>query len=135
MLLLADIDECAELDDVCRDGRCSNTFGSFLCVCPDGYTLDDSQRACIGKLYLLPVICQLSSSYPPASISFICDLGARKHYRGGWGLQSTKSQTEQENHETGPSSPFTAFFKSTGLRIVAMDVGRWLQLVDVTRYE
>ncbi|KAG0426053.1 hypothetical protein HPB47_026819, partial [Ixodes persulcatus] len=41
------IDECAELDDVCRDGRCSNTFGSFLCVCPDGYTLDNSQRACI----------------------------------------------------------------------------------------
>ncbi|XP_077556924.1 fibrillin-1-like isoform X1 [Haemaphysalis longicornis] len=44
---MEDVDECLELDDVCHDGRCSNTFGSFHCVCPDGYALDDTQRNCV----------------------------------------------------------------------------------------
>lgn len=44
---LEDVDECAELENICQDGRCSNTFGSFMCVCSKGYQLDDSQHACI----------------------------------------------------------------------------------------
>ncbi|XP_065299649.1 fibrillin-2-like isoform X2 [Dermacentor albipictus] len=44
---LEDVDECEELENVCVEGRCSNTFGSFYCVCPDGYALDDTQRNCV----------------------------------------------------------------------------------------
>eukprot|EP00795_Rhopilema_esculentum_P005941 gene5941-11289_t len=43
----ADIDECKIFDQVCKNGYCQNTPGSFKCVCPTGYTLDDSQRNCL----------------------------------------------------------------------------------------
>ncbi|XP_067140465.1 fibrillin-2-like [Centruroides vittatus] len=46
-VVLEDIDECGELYGICNAGRCSNTFGSFMCICPDGFTLDDTQRNCI----------------------------------------------------------------------------------------
>ncbi|XP_035216115.1 fibrillin-1-like [Stegodyphus dumicola] len=44
---IGDIDECQELNGICKGGRCSNTFGSFMCMCPDGYTLDDTHRNCV----------------------------------------------------------------------------------------
>lgn len=47
--LFLDIDECREFSGVCKGGRCSNTFGSFTCICPDGYKLDSTLRNCIGK--------------------------------------------------------------------------------------
>jgi len=47
----SDIDECAELSEVCRGGDCQNTFGSFLCVCPSGYHLDQRRRTCVGAHY------------------------------------------------------------------------------------
>jgi len=46
--LLLDIDECAELSDVCHGGECKNTFGSFVCVCPAGHHLDVRRRMCVG---------------------------------------------------------------------------------------
>lgn len=59
---------------------------------------------------------------------YLCPQGSEAPQRGV-GVQRTKSKTRQENHETGLSSPATAFLKPTGLRIVAMDAGRRLQSV------
>lgn len=46
-VMLEDVDECSELYGICNAGRCSNTFGSFMCICPDGFVLDETQRNCI----------------------------------------------------------------------------------------
>jgi len=42
-----DVDECKIFSQVCNNGLCQNTVGSFRCVCPTGYTLDDSKRNCL----------------------------------------------------------------------------------------
>ena len=34
-----DIDECRSRYNICRNGRCKNTKGSFTCECTDGYEL------------------------------------------------------------------------------------------------
>ncbi|CAI8040121.1 Fibrillin-1, partial [Geodia barretti] len=39
------IDECAENTDNCSQ-NCSDTLGSYQCVCYDGYTLDSDQHTC-----------------------------------------------------------------------------------------
>ena len=33
-----------------QNGRCSNTFGSFMCICNDGYKIDETNAVCVGKL-------------------------------------------------------------------------------------
>ena len=45
-----DIDECAVDNGGCSD-TCTNTLGSFLCQCPEGYILDTDDQTCIGKSY------------------------------------------------------------------------------------
>ncbi|KAL8220042.1 UNVERIFIED_CONTAM: hypothetical protein K2H54_037941, partial [Gekko kuhli] len=41
-----DVDECQERR-YCRNGDCTNTRGSFACVCHEGYILDSSRSSCI----------------------------------------------------------------------------------------
>ena len=46
-----DVDECQERLDACGGGQvCSNTNGSYICTCHDGYTLNDNS-VCQGKLF------------------------------------------------------------------------------------
>ena len=45
-----DVDECVEQQGLCpRPGTCKNTHGSFKCVCPRGYRLDESGTFCIDR--------------------------------------------------------------------------------------
>ena len=40
-----DIDECANDDNLCRNGFCTNTVGGYYCTCDSGY--DNSLRRCL----------------------------------------------------------------------------------------
>ncbi|XP_066993764.2 fibrillin-2 [Anabrus simplex] len=46
-VVLEDINECEELKNLCKNGHCINTFGSFMCKCNDGFRLDNTNAACI----------------------------------------------------------------------------------------
>lgn len=56
LCVIADVDECQWDADVCPPRwRCKNTFGSFVCVCQDGFvmgTLQDSVQCRGKKMYL-----------------------------------------------------------------------------------
>ncbi|CAM4617988.1 unnamed protein product, partial [Lepidochelys kempii] len=41
-----DVDECRE-GGFCQNGLCTNTPGSFSCLCHTGYILDSSRSSCI----------------------------------------------------------------------------------------
>jgi len=39
--VLWDVDECLESREVCMEGRCRNTVGSFVCACEDGFSVQN----------------------------------------------------------------------------------------------
>lgn len=41
-----DIDECSEHHNVCSNGHCENTDGSFVCHCHPGYELSEHNLTC-----------------------------------------------------------------------------------------
>ena len=49
VLSLSDLDECRNDPDICLNGICRNTEGSYKCFCEDGYTLSQSGEFCVGK--------------------------------------------------------------------------------------
>ncbi|KAK6492730.1 fibrillin-2 [Huso huso] len=42
-----DIDECKVMPNLCRNGQCINTMGSFRCLCKLGYTTDITGTTCV----------------------------------------------------------------------------------------
>lgn len=55
---IPDVDECALDSEACGcdpalsencTARCENLFGSFQCVCPDGYSFEPESQTCEGK--------------------------------------------------------------------------------------
>ena len=52
--VILDIDECIENRNLCFDGRCENTHGSYTCVCDLGYGVQEVgyNPRCIGKLLI-----------------------------------------------------------------------------------
>lgn len=45
----SDIDECRTIPDLCKNGLCINTLGSYRCVCNKGYKADKTGTQCVGK--------------------------------------------------------------------------------------
>ncbi|XP_033634915.1 fibrillin-2-like [Asterias rubens] len=41
-----DIDECILFPFLCAGGQCENVVGSYICICPVGYTLDVDSKSC-----------------------------------------------------------------------------------------
>lgn len=52
-LFRADIDECETLPDLCANGRCINTLGSYRCSCNKAYKVDHTGTHCNGKPFVL----------------------------------------------------------------------------------
>lgn len=46
MVTLADIDECTQHPALCEHGTCTNTFGSYVCTCGEGWQLSDDEQKC-----------------------------------------------------------------------------------------
>lgn len=42
-----DIDECSEINNICLNGHCENTEGTFMCHCQSGYQLSEHNKTCI----------------------------------------------------------------------------------------
>ena len=51
--LPSDIDECLRDSSLC-DHNCTNTVGSYDCVCDEGYKLMLGTGECKGKCHVLP---------------------------------------------------------------------------------
>ena len=47
-----DIDECNNGDHGCHQ-NCTNTDGSYKCICEVGYVLDDNMKICIGMCIII----------------------------------------------------------------------------------
>lgn len=63
-----DIDECKVMPNLCTNGQCINTMGSFRCFCKVGYTTDISGTSCVGKarhlcIWELVSYCSLQVTY------------------------------------------------------------------------
>lgn len=54
--LIADIDECKVIHDVCRNGECINERGTYHCICNPGYTTDVTGTLCIGRFFMVVFI-------------------------------------------------------------------------------
>ena len=50
VVCFADINECTEGQHNCKSNQmCMNTYGSFYCVCPRGYSAKTPQSPCKGE--------------------------------------------------------------------------------------
>lgn len=66
VILLADINECVTFPGTCSPGTCQNLDGSFRCICPPGYELQNEN--CIGEF---TSICHVTNARFGNSLYFI----------------------------------------------------------------
>ncbi|NXD85850.1 FBN2 protein, partial [Halcyon senegalensis] len=81
-----DIDECKVMPNLCRNGQCINTMGSFRCFCKVGYTTDISGTSCID-------LDECSQS--PKPCNFIC-----KNSEGSYQCSCPRGYILQEDGKT-----------------------------------
>ncbi|XP_063521276.1 fibrillin-2 isoform X4 [Pongo pygmaeus] len=81
-----DIDECKVMPNLCTNGQCVNTMGSFRCFCKVGYTTDISGTSCID-------LDECSQS--PKPCNFIC-----KNTEGSYQCSCPRGYVLQEDGKT-----------------------------------
>lgn len=77
-VVLEDINECEEHENICQNGHCTNTFGSFMCSCNEGYKLDETGYMCIDINECLenPGICNVGECVnEPGKYHCVCPEG------------------------------------------------------------
>ncbi|XP_036266053.1 fibrillin-2 isoform X3 [Pipistrellus kuhlii] len=81
-----DIDECKVMPNLCTNGQCINTMGSFRCFCKVGYTTDLSGTSCVD-------LDECSQS--PKPCNFIC-----KNSEGSYQCSCPRGYVLQEDGKT-----------------------------------
>ncbi|KAF5913479.1 hypothetical protein HPG69_017097 [Diceros bicornis minor] len=81
-----DIDECKVMPNLCTNGQCINTMGSFRCFCKVGYTTDISGTSCVD-------LDECSQS--PKPCNFIC-----KNTEGSYQCSCPRGYVLQEDGKT-----------------------------------
>ncbi|CAO2594141.1 Fbn2, partial [Lemmus lemmus] len=81
-----DIDECKVMPNLCSNGQCVNTMGTFRCFCKVGYTTDISGTACVD-------LDECSQS--PKPCNFIC-----KNTEGSYQCSCPRGYVLQEDGKT-----------------------------------
>ncbi|XP_043193529.1 fibrillin-2-like isoform X1 [Amphibalanus amphitrite] len=77
-VVVEDINECEDMENLCTNGRCTNTFGSFMCTCYDGYQLNEEGTTCVDldECVAQPDICGIGEcSNNQGSFTCICPAG------------------------------------------------------------
>ena len=49
LLIFTDVNECELMDEICGEGVCENTRGSFICRCDVGYSVKPPFTGCTGR--------------------------------------------------------------------------------------
>ena len=75
MFISTDIDECTAESYSCMDeSYCSNTVGSYECVCNAGYTMNQAEDACEGRFNLIMLILVWITTYGPILLGPMSDM-------------------------------------------------------------
>lgn len=102
-LVLEDINECVEVSGICEGGECQNTFGSYLCRCPDGYKLDATKHRCvdIDECRERPRICGIGTCVnKDGNFSCICPDGHIMMPDGKTCMDMRKSRCYRHSYNT-----------------------------------
>lgn len=67
-----DIDECRVMGNLCKNGQCINTLGSYHCVCKPGYTTDITATQCVGKAEIHLHYLHFMDSFPVSRSHSCC---------------------------------------------------------------
>ncbi|KAG9337036.1 hypothetical protein JZ751_029895, partial [Albula glossodonta] len=78
-----DIDECRVTANLCRNGQCVNTIGSYNCICKPGYTTDITGATCVDVD---------ECTQAPKPCNFIC-----KNTEGGYQCSCPRGYLLQED--------------------------------------
>lgn len=72
-----DIDECEMMPNLCRNGKCINTMGSYRCICNKGYKPDHSGTRCIdvNECEATPSPCKFTCQNTEGSYRCSCPRG------------------------------------------------------------
>lgn len=136
--LLLDIDECsAAYGQLCRNGHCINSIGSFQCLCEDGYDLTQDGKKCVGMVFISftlffspllwnlhnflwaqgypKIIFPLSSAMAPdvnecIMLPGICAPGTCHNLDGSFRCICPPGYIVQSNHCVGTCPPFNTAF-------------------------
>ena len=52
IVYILDVNECTEFPNICANGVCRNTVGSFICDCQSGFTLTADGTNCTGSHFV-----------------------------------------------------------------------------------
>ena len=105
---LTDIDECAS--DICHNGNCVNSPGSFQCLCPDGYQLSHTGDECQGQHYI--------QAYLPTHTQAFCEVTWWPHTGLLWGHVMTTHRPTVRSRDDHTQ----AYCEATYVQLIPFDV-------------